>query len=243
MWTAGATKVTGDIITGNIWNSYAGADGSVDFIKNNYLAHDYYTVITDFANGTTTGFQIIEDGASHVYTYAGRLSLISDTTDNDAFIQSVSPNIGYFVPTAGKKFVFIWGARNLLAATAFELWLLQASEAPAACPPMTATASHVGFFINGTAIYATNADGVTQKITTTGIVLNTSVQYLNLKAVWTYGTDIKYYINGVLKVTHTVNIPTLDTTHLYNTLAFRSKFAGANTAYINPTSIMTYEGE
>jgi hypothetical protein len=240
-WTAGITRATGYLVTAANWNSYLGADGSLDFLRANYLSHDYYTVIDNYANGSTTGFTIVEDGAGHVYRYSGRLHLVSSTTDEDAIIQPLSPDMGYFVPTAGKKFVFIWGVRGVSAATAFELWLCEYSAVLGA-PPVVTT-SHVGFFANATAIYATNAAGAAQTITTTGVAISDAVQFLNLKAVWTYGTDIKFYVNGVLKVTHTTNIPTLNTTHLYNSLAFRSKAASAITAYVDPTAVAMYEGE
>ncbi|MGE0126676.1 MAG: hypothetical protein AB7U82_01130 [Blastocatellales bacterium] len=72
-------------------------------------------------------------------------------------------------------------------------------------PPTTG--HHFGFYTSSDAIYASNADGTTQKTTTTGVNINTGEQRTRLKAVVNPGTDVKFYVNDVLKVTHTTNLP------------------------------------
>ena len=70
------------------------------------------------------------------------------------------------------------------------------------------SAEHFGFIISDDGIiYAVNAQGSYRTITSTGVTASTGVQFTRLKAVFTPGTDIKYYINDVLKITHTSMLP------------------------------------
>ena len=74
--------------------------------------------------------------------------------------------------------------------------------------PPTDTGQHMGFKIVNGLIYASNADGTTQKITSTGVTVgswNDAICYMER-----VGNSILYYVNGVLKVTHTENLPTQD---------------------------------
>ncbi len=64
----------------------------------------------------------------------------------------------------------------------------------------------VGFVIDTSGkLYATNGDGTTQKKTEiTGITITNFNRY---RLVFDAGTDVKFYVNETLKVTHTVNLP------------------------------------
>lgn len=68
---------------------------------------------------------------------------------------------------------------------------------------------HFGFYTSGDVFFASNADATTQKTTTTGVALTSGDQRTKLKIVVNPGTDIKFYINNVLVMTHTVNLPAL----------------------------------
>lgn len=72
-------------------------------------------------------------------------------------------------------------------------------------PPTTG--NHFGFYTSGDTIYASNADGSTQKATSVGVNIAAGEQRTRLKAVVNPGTDVKFYVNDVLKVTHTQNLP------------------------------------
>ena len=74
--------------------------------------------------------------------------------------------------------------------------------------PPTETDNHFGFKIDGLDIYASNGDNTTQKITDCGVDLPYGSQHTPLKVVVTEGTNVKFYVDGVLKVTHTENLPT-----------------------------------
>lgn len=73
---------------------------------------------------------------------------------------------------------------------------------------VTLTPNHYGFEIEEIAgvikVYATNADGVTQ--TRTEIGATHSIE--NAVAIFNPGVDVKFYIDGVLKIIHTTNLPT-----------------------------------
>lgn len=63
------------------------------------------------------------------------------------------------------------------------------------------------FVLNGTTLYAHNANGTTA--TSTDITSGITVTNMNIyEIVYTPWTDIKYYINGNLLATHTTNLPT-----------------------------------
>jgi hypothetical protein len=83
--------------------------------------------------------------------------------------------------------------------------------------------NHFGWKIIGADLYTSNADGVTQTITDTGIDMATGEQRTRLKIVLNPGTDCKFYVNDVLKVTHTTNLPSADPYVNFYTPAFGMK--------------------
>lgn len=73
--------------------------------------------------------------------------------------------------------------------------------------PPSETVDHFGWKIIDDSIYASNADGTTQKITDTGVDIKTGGQLLHLRVDVLVGVSCKFYIDNVLKVTHTDNVP------------------------------------
>ena len=77
--------------------------------------------------------------------------------------------------------------------------------------PPNEVAGHFGFKIIGGAsvsdLYASNADNSTQTITDTGVDISAGTQRTRLKVVLNPGTYCKFYVNDVLKVTHTTHLP------------------------------------
>lgn len=70
----------------------------------------------------------------------------------------------------------------------------------------SSTAKHFGFCFDSGTLYASNANGTTQ--TKTDISSGLTLTSPNLfKAVMDSGTNIKFYVNGSLKTTHTTNLP------------------------------------
>lgn len=95
------------------------------------------------------------------------------------------------------------------------------------------TSHHIGFFIDSSGnVQASVADGTTQTKSSalTGFTLAASNTY---SFVHTKGTDVKFYINGVLKATLTTNIPV-------NTSSFYIKFAagGSGSVYVTQPTVM-----
>lgn len=72
------------------------------------------------------------------------------------------------------------------------------------------TNGEVRFILNGSTMYAQNANGSTATTTdvSSGI---TFTNWNTYEIVFTPGTDIKFYINGVLKATHSTNLPSSGT--------------------------------
>lgn len=72
---------------------------------------------------------------------------------------------------------------------------------------VTTSAGKLMFTWNGTTLNAVNGEATTN--TTTDISSGlTLTNWNNFRIVYTYGTDIKFYVNNTLKATHTTNRPT-----------------------------------
>ena len=72
------------------------------------------------------------------------------------------------------------------------------------------TARHIGFYFDSNVLYASNADGTTQKKTdiSAGLTLGNWNSY---KFIFDAGTNVKFYVNDALKATHTTNLPATGT--------------------------------
>jgi parallel beta-helix repeat protein len=82
--------------------------------------------------------------------------------------------------------------------------------------PPSLTAKHVGWKIINGRIWATNADGTTETATDTGIDMLDSYTIANLLIECTVTfSELKFYVDGVLKATHTTNIPDQPNVYIY----------------------------
>jgi hypothetical protein len=77
--------------------------------------------------------------------------------------------------------------------------------------PPTETLAHVGFIISNGDLYSSSADGTTQETQDTGIDIVAAAQLTFCKAVVIPGTSVKFYVNNVLKTTHTTKVPPAST--------------------------------
>jgi hypothetical protein len=66
---------------------------------------------------------------------------------------------------------------------------------------------HFGWKIIGADLYATNSNNSDETITDTGVDMELSHQRTRLKMVYDPGQNLKFYVNDVLKATHTTNLP------------------------------------
>lgn len=100
-----------------------------------------------------------------------------------------------------RRFFSIFSRRNLTASKIC-LYLLKSGEAM----PPTDTSEHGGFKIINGEIWATNADGITETATDTGISIAAVGTGASLEMRAVAGT-IEFYVVGILKATHTTNLP------------------------------------
>ena len=77
---------------------------------------------------------------------------------------------------------------------------------------------YLGWRISGADLYAINHDGLLETSTDTGIDMINGNQHTRLKMVFTPGQDIKFYVNDVLKATHSTNLPNIVICGLYFTV-------------------------
>jgi len=132
----------------------------------------------------------------------GVLEIKTDTTSADVVsIWNLNPLLGNF----DKNITVQWTISFVGAAFSDnDFWLLLTKGA--ASPP-TMTKYHIGFHLDDMNIFATSADDTTQETTDTDINISAGAQQTRLKAVFTAGVDVKFYVNDVLKVTHSTKIP------------------------------------
>jgi hypothetical protein len=110
---------------------------------------------------------------------------------------------GYFKPSATGK---IWAATvqsaTLYTSTLMYVWMIYAS---ASIPPANENVDHAGFIVQDTILYASNANGSAQ--TKTAIGTWNSAWSGKVLAVVGTADSLLFYVNSVLKATHTTNLP------------------------------------
>lgn len=127
-------------------------------------------------------------GRTHTCAASSFLNINTDFDNNF----EVSTNIQFETASATQNAFFGLGA------------IAAAGAVPDAA---TSTTKHVGFFLDDTTLYASNANGTTQ--TKTDITSGVTISNLNeFRIVYTAASTILFYVNGVLKATHSTNIPT-----------------------------------
>lgn len=125
----------------------------------------------------------------------------TDMNENDeAYVRTTTQY--YKINESGKKVTVEFILVSLPFGTEQNIWLRLNKSGV-----LSETDDHFGWKIIGTDLYASNADGTTQKITDTTVNLSTGSQRTRLKIVLNPGTDCKFYVNDELKVTHTENLP------------------------------------
>jgi len=148
-----------------------------------------------FNIGGDTGYEILIKGSCITVEAGG-------TQNYDALLYSKYP-WSQLVAT-GKVLTVEFVIQRLGLTASQNIWLRFAEDY---ADPPSETSIHFGWKIVDKDIYASNANGATQTITDTLVDLATGYQRTRLKAVLTPGTDCKFYVDDVLKVTHTTNLP------------------------------------
>ena len=165
---------------------------------------DFFGKFRDFIDWSSLdGYTFGGDGAYAVTIEGTGVSMITGTTlRNDAFLYSKRQ--WEMLLDTGKAITAEFILLALGQGTDVRVWLRL--DADVVDPPSD-TARHFGWYINYANLYASNADGTTQTISDTLVDLATTVQRTRLKMVFTPGEKILFYVNDVLKITHTTNLP------------------------------------
>lgn len=150
------------------------------------------------------GFTVGGDVGYAVNAKGALLELVTAATANDAvYLHST----GYYANLLdiGKVITWEFPLCYLSSVANQNIWLRLTTTVTI---PPTEIERHIGWKIINGDLYASNADIATQAITDTLVDLAAVDQRTRLKVVFTPGTDCKYYVNNVLKVTHTTFLPT-----------------------------------
>lgn len=162
-----------------------------------------YRYLDWFCWTSIDGFVTTTDGAGVAEPHGTRLRLGADAvTGHKAYIRT--DNRWGALMEADHKVSLEWMIHHLAADTNQTILLHVTLEAT---HPPSETNKHAGFKIVNGDLYASNADGATQKITDTGVNLSAGYQFTCVRVDVDPGVNCKFYVNGTLKVTHTDNIP------------------------------------
>lgn len=139
-----------------------------------------------------------------------------------------------FVET-GKRITVEWILNRHSDLDDAEVYLILSYEVGA---DITGTVEHIGFRITDRSIYSTSADGTTQETqdTTSDVPDGVSSEWLRMRAVFVPGTDVKFYVDGVLKTTHSTKIPGV----INNTFKLKQRVKTTTTAakYIHTNRVL-----
>lgn len=154
----------------------------------------------------TTAWIIEKDGTGSVSNSGSLLTFTTDdVTGNKTFIRA-SSSYEQLTSLAGLV-TAEWVVRKINA-TDSTVWLLFIVDSDT---PPDELYTHFGFKIINGRVWATSCADPNQEITDTGVdLVNVAYQFTRLKVVVNPGVDVKFYVNGVLKVTHTENLPAED---------------------------------
>jgi hypothetical protein len=173
-------------------------------VRKAYVDNSFFAKFREFIPWTSLdGFTVGGDAGYSVLPKGAYVALSTGTTsDYDAKLYT--QDFWYGLLDTGKITTFEFPLMYLYTTSLQNIWLRLASVA--VDPPYELT-DHIGWKINGADLYASNADGAAQTITDTTIDVVQGYQRTRLKVVLNPGTDCKFYVNDVLKVTHTTNLP------------------------------------
>jgi hypothetical protein len=179
-------------------NSYNFLDGDGNWANPMFSLWQDYIHWNSIDGWTTSGTVTLKTPNIRVVT-AASLNAVSGLRTGDGW-----PRVYW----AGKTFIVEWQISYHEGAPSNEQISLFICSDFTSIPP-SLTANHFGFYINGTDIYASNADGSTEKATDTTINLaDGDNERMSLRVEFSTGVNVKYYINNSLVVTHTENLPT-----------------------------------
>lgn len=217
-WNAPVIRAAGYLISDSDWNDIAyddmrylkGLDGVVQIEDLLSFPHfgDFIDIIDWQYDG---GFGVTKDATATVLFGVPVLYMATAATINQsAYV--VTDRVYSNMVVAAKEVQAEFLINNLGAITNQTIFLHFTKDS--ASPP-SEIADHFGFRITNADIYASNGDGATQKVTDTTSNVATGAQWTRLRVVLMPGTNCKFYVDDVLKITHTLNLPTAGDYYLH----------------------------
>lgn len=140
---------------------------------------------------------------------------------------------GYWYPTSN-------------GTSGFTSWFITGCAIQVTQGATTLTAKHIGFIARNNVMYGSNANGSSQTITALSGVINLNASQFHVEARMTSGVDVKFYVNGVLKATHTTNLPTgaMVNEVSYFRCGIRQDASDSNSRFSSISSVeLEYNGE
>ncbi len=183
-----------------LYSPPAAAGGTPKNIKN-WAVHDTFTTSREYSNINTGSGSVTAVGggfgANTGGTAGSRGGMYGNWTNSNPPVESINDSNPDFVAVCEL-------ANN--TSTGFVSYILDQSSSTAPTQGTGAyTSEHMGFLLDTTVLYATNANG---SQTTTDISSGVTVTANNTyRCVAASGTNIKFYVNKTLKATHTTNLP------------------------------------
>jgi len=149
------------------------------------------------------GFVTTIDGAGTIEA-CGNLLLMTtgNVTNNDVVI---SHNYNYHIKPKTSVEHCIYLSQSITNVDAYLITCHQKLTAP----PVVADNDYWGFKISNGSIFAINCDDGSETSTDTGIDRAAATNYITTMKTFIDYSNIKFYVNGILKATHTTNIPSM----------------------------------
>lgn len=134
------------------------------------------------------------------------------TSNYVVYVGSVNGNALTDFGLSGKEFTVQWVFNGIdtISANHTIYFRVESGGSETTSPP-SSTVSHFGFTLSNGAIICSNANGTTQTTTTATSTFTSGQTTKLLRAVFTNGTNVKFYVNNTLEATHTTNLPTSTT--------------------------------
>ena len=200
-----------------IWTSpYTWTDGeypnAAQFnqqIKNN-LQYLYENATSHFGKFRTyinwvSGDGFTESVGGGSVAYQGSTVLISTSAAAETVYTRSTGTLGAAFVETGKiiNCEFIFNNCSSVSAQTVIMVLTTATTVPTAI----ATEKHIGFKIVNADLSATSGDGAASEATDTAIDITTAAVLKRFRMVFTPGTSCLFYVDDILKATHSTNLP------------------------------------
>lgn len=207
--TYAAPGTSGNVMTsdGTNWTSAApAASGSATAIDSTQATWNNYILDFSGSGATPTGDTWDSSAMNAATRWNGKL--FRATFGTDSYVSQFLPgNIGsssaFLQFGNGKNIIISWNAKYSSASGQIGIGI---ADDTSVFPVIGTSAGKLMFTYNGTTLNAVNggASNTTTDVST-GI---TRTNWNAYRIEYTYGTNVKFYINNTLVATHTTNLPT-----------------------------------